>query len=97
MEKETHPVNQNISFAKMTRNPHRELANDILATALLELENEGVHPQILSEVLFDLTVIEMEPDDPITYEEAMTWISQLHRFRDRLQDKLNRIEAIYSN
>lgn len=91
------PANQNRSFAEMTTNPHRVLADEVLAIALLELEKEGVHNQILSEALFDYTVIEMEPDDPITTATAMTWISQLHRFRDRLQDKIDRIEEIYSD
>jgi len=94
MDRET--ANQNISFTEMTRNPQRELAKTALATTLHELESQGVHPQILSEALFEFTVIEMEPDDPISYEGAMTWISQLYRFRDKLQDKLNRIEALYS-
>jgi hypothetical protein len=96
MDDETHPANQNISFVQLTRNPKRELAKKVLATSLFELEAEGVDPQVLSDVLFDFTIIEMEPDDPISYETAMTWVAQLYRFRNRLQDKLDRIETLYS-
>ncbi len=96
MDKETDPANQNISFTQMTRNPQRELANHILAVTLEELEAEGVHHQLLAEVLFDFTMIEMEPDSPVTTETGMTWMSQLHRFRDRLQSQIDDIKAVYS-
>lgn len=96
MQDEFTPSNENRSFAEMTRNPQREFTSGELATVLYNLEKKGIHPQVLAEILFDYTILEMEPDDPITYEAAMTWISQLYRFRDRLQDKLNRIEALYS-
>lgn len=94
---EIKPANQNRSFSEMTRNPQREHASGELATVLYQLEQSGIPPQMLAEILFDYTMIEMEPDDPITTETATTWYSQLHRFRDRLQDKLNRIEQIYSD
>lgn len=94
---ETKPSNQNQSFTKMTRNPQREYASGELACALYQLEQSGIHPQLLAEILFDYTMTFMEPDDPITPETATTWYSQLHRFRDRLQNKLDRIEQIYSD
>lgn len=94
---ETTPANQNVSLSELTRNPQRELADHVLAVSLQELEAEGVHPQILSEALFDLAFIEMQPDDPVTTETAITWFSQLHRFRDRLQSKIEDIERIYDD
>ena len=89
------PSNQNISFSQMMRNPQRELAMDIMGITIDELQTEGISHQILAEVLFDFTMIEMEPDSPVTTETDMTWLSQLHRFRDRLQSQINDIEAIY--
>ena len=90
-------ANQNISFSSLIRNPQREVAEELLATVLYELEHEAdIAPSLLSESLFKLLMIEMEPDDPITTEKAFTWIGQLHRFRDAMQAKINAMEKIYS-
>ncbi len=94
---ETTPANQNRSFAELTRNPQREHASGELATVLYQLEQSGIHPQLLAEILFDYAMLEMEPDDPITTATATTWFSQLHRFRDRLQLKIDEIERIYDD
>jgi len=92
---DVNPANQNVSFTQMTRNPDRGKARSSLSAVLCQLEMEGIHPQMLTEALFELLMIEMEPDDPITSEKSITWFSQLHRFRDRLQEKIDTIDHLY--
>ncbi|MCK4944685.1 MAG: hypothetical protein KAS59_00270 [Alphaproteobacteria bacterium] len=97
MINKTDTANQNISFSSLICNPQSEIAEELLATVLYELEHEAdIAPSLLSESLFKLLMIEMEPDDPITTEKAFTWIGQLHRFRDAMQAKINAMEKIYS-
>lgn len=92
---ETKPANENISFSSLIRNPVREKAKAALARTLYDLELDGVPPSLLSELLFEFLMIEMEPDDPITSETAITWFSQLNRFKDSLQSKVDDIEHAY--
>ena len=91
------PANQNISFNSLTRNPLRQKAEAKLAQTLHDLELDDVSPSLLADVLFELSMIEMEPDVPISSESAITWFSQLQRFRDRLESKIQYIEQIYEN
>ncbi len=94
---ETEPANQNISLSSLTENPKRELAKGEIATLLHELEEYyEIPPSMLAELLFEFLTIEMDPDDPITSETAITWFAQLHRFRDSLQDKITAIEEVYA-
>ena len=94
--KETEPSNQNISFAHLTENPKRQLAKTEIATLLHELEEHyEIPPFMLAELLFEFLMIEMEPDDPITSESALTWFSQLNRFRDQLQSKIDAFYQVY--
>ncbi len=94
---ETQPANENQSFRELTLNPQREYASGELATLLSRLEMSGIDPQMIAEILFEYTLIEMEPDDPVTPATATTWFSQLHRFRDKLQSKIEDIERIYED
>ena len=94
---ETQIANQNISFSRLTQNPQRQQANDQLARTLLGLEEDGIPSSMLAEVLFEYLMIEMEPDDPIHAETAITWFSQLNRFRDTLQSKIDQITDLYDD
>lgn len=89
------PANQNISFASLTRNPLRELTEEALLDTLASLEVDGVPASMLAELLFDYVLIEMTPDKPIDSKKAITWYSQLTRFRDRLETQLDDIHQVY--
>ena len=94
---DTEVANQNISFASLTQNPQRQQANHALTKTLLELELEGVSSLMVAELLLEYLIIEMEPDQPVEKEEAITWLSQLHRFRDILQSKIDEIQNLYED
>ncbi len=92
------PANQNASLSSLTENPKRELAQAEIATLLTELESYyEIPPSLLAELLFEFLMIEMEPDDPITPQTATIWFAKLHRFRDVLQSKIDRIEHLYED
>ena len=91
------PANENVSLSSLMANPERERANESLAKTLLALEVEGVSNSMLAELLFEFLMIEMEPDDPVSSEKAITWFAQLTRFRDAFQSKIDRIENLYED
>ena len=90
-------ANQNISLSSFLQNPQREIAEELLATVLYELEQEGMAHDMLAEVLFEFLWIEMQPDSPVTGEAAVIWLSQLHRFRDKIQSKIDEFEDVYAD
>ncbi len=91
------PQKQTASFSELISNPKRKQAEAFLARTLHALEHEhDVEPSMLAEVLFELGMTEMEPDD-LTSEAVITWFSQLNRFRDNLQDKIDAFEAVYAD
>ena len=88
-------ANENISLSSLTRNPVREQADRVLASTLYDLECEGVPPSMLADLLFEYLMIQMEPGDPISPQDATVWFAQLHRFRDALAKKIDDIHQVY--
>ncbi|MFQ5716160.1 MAG: hypothetical protein ACE5GQ_03560 [Nitrospinales bacterium] len=92
------PANQNASLSSLTENPKRELAQAEIASLLSELEScYEILPSMLADLLFEFLMIEMEPDDPLTPQTATIWFAKLNRFKDALQSRIDRIEALYED
>ena len=88
-------ANENISLSSLTRHPVRDRADQALARLLFDLECEGTPPPMLADLLFDYLMIEMQPDDPMTPQDATIWLAQLHRFREALQATIDDIHRTY--
>lgn len=89
------PANENLSFALITDNLRQDRAEDVLAAALDMLKEENVPKSVLAEVMFDSLMTEMLPDVPVTKEEGVTWLCQLHRFRNAIDEQLKEINDVY--
>jgi hypothetical protein len=83
------------SFTELMQNPRRQLARNGLSTLLTTYEqNDQIDRAILAEVLFELLQERVVPSDPMTQESAITWVSQLQRFRDDLDGMLQVLENV---
>lgn len=82
------------SFSELMQNPKQDYADGAIATLLYQLEHQfGMEPQMLADLLFDYALLEAKPDAPATGAQAVRWFYQLHRFRDRITEKLDAISA----
>ncbi len=83
------------SFSELMQNPRRQLARNGLSKLLLTYEkNDKIDRAILAEVLFELLRERVVPKESMTQENAITWMSQLQRFRDDLDGTLSILESI---
>ncbi len=82
------------SFSELMHNPVQDYAEGSVATLLYQLEHQfGMEPQMLADVLFDYALLEARPDEHPTGAELVRWFYQLHRFRDRITEKLDAISV----
>jgi len=90
----THSQKTPTSFSELMHNPVQDYADGAVATLLYQLEHQfGMEPQMLADVLFNYALLESKPDAPATGAEAVRWFYQLHRFRDRITEKLDAISV----
>ncbi len=83
------------SFSELMHNPKQDYAEGALATLLYQLEHQfQMEPDMLADVLFDYALLEAKPDVPATGAQAVRWFYQLHRFRDRITEKLDAVSEI---
>jgi len=83
------------SFSELMQNPKRQLARNGLSVLLKTYEhNDKIDRAILAEVLFELLRERVVPKESITPEKAVTWMSQLQRFRDDLDGTLQILHNI---
>ncbi len=76
-------------------NPRRKHARNGLSVLLKTYEqNDKIDRDILAEVLFELLRERIVPKESITQQNAITWMSQLQRFRDDLDGTLQVLESI---
>lgn len=83
------------SFTELMQNPRRQLARNGLSKLLTTYEqHDKIDRAILAEVLFELLNEQIVPKEPMTQADAITWMSQLQRFRDDLDGTLQVLEDI---
>lgn len=84
-----------LSFTELMDNPRRKHARNGLSVLLKTYEqNDKIDRDILAEVLFELLRERIVPKESITQQNAITWMSQLQRFRDDLDGTLQVLESI---
>ncbi len=84
------------TFSDLMKNPDRDYIEGTIATMLHHLErDQGLAHAQIAEVMFEWLMIEMEPQDPVTAEQTMKWMGQMHRFRDAINARLDAVDKHY--